>query len=86
MKRNWATFAWMCAAFLGGIMVAILVTYAVWNVQSWDYNHSPKASPGDPHDASGYVLIGMEMFFGLPVGVFLGAASALAVLWKRRAA
>jgi hypothetical protein len=83
MKRHFATFAWMCAAFLGTFLLAVLAIYAVWYVRSWDYIHSPPSSPSDPHDAAAYALIGMEMFIGLPAGVCLGVASALFVLWLR---
>jgi hypothetical protein len=84
LKRNLATFAWACAAFIAVFVALVVLTYAVWSLQSWEYNHSPPRSPGDPHDASAYVLLGMEMFFGLPGGLVLGGIAAGMVISKRR--
>jgi hypothetical protein len=83
LKRNLATFAWACTAFIAVFVAVVVLTYAAWSVQSWEYNHSPR-SPGDPHDASAYVLLGMEMFFGLPGGLLFGGIAAGMVIFKRR--
>jgi hypothetical protein len=85
MKKHLATFAWACAAFLAGVIAVVLVTYALWLFDSWDYLHSPK-NPDHVRDAPAYVLMGLELFIGLPLGVLAGAAAALAVVWKRRRA
>jgi uncharacterized protein YqgC (DUF456 family) len=84
MKRHLITAALAVLAFLCALLLAILAVWAYWYVDSWGYNHAP-VTPGDPHDAAAYVLIGMEMFIGLPLGLILGPIAGIVVLWRRLA-
>ena len=84
MKRHLITAALMALTFLGGFLLAIVIVWTYWYVDSWGYNHAP-VEPGDPHDAAAYVMLGMEMFIGLPLGCVLGGIAAIGVLWRRLA-
>lgn len=69
-------------AFLACVVAALLVVYGVWYVGSRDYLHAPNPS-GEVRDAPAYVLLGYEMFIGLPVGVLAGIAATVLVVRKR---
>jgi hypothetical protein len=83
MKRNLKTLLLAVAAFLVSVVAAVLAVYAFWYVDSRDYLHAPNPS-GEVRDAPAYVLLGAEMFIGLPVGSLAGAGAAAVVVWKRR--
>jgi hypothetical protein len=83
MKKILVTLALAFAAFVAGFILVTGLVYAVWYVRSWEYIHSPRLSPSDPHDAAAMALMGMEMLIGLPGGILTGLiASALVVVWK----
>ena len=69
MKRFLATLALALAAFVAGFILVTGLVYAAWYVKSWGYIHSPRLSPSDPHDAAAMLLLGLEMFVGLPGGM-----------------
>jgi hypothetical protein len=81
--RGLKTFLLALAAFLGCLIAAVLAVYAVWYVSSWDYLHAPNPTD-EVRDGPAYVLLGAEMFIGLPVGVLGGIAAAVFVFVKRR--
>jgi uncharacterized protein YciI len=83
VSRHLKTFLLALAAFLGCLIAAVLLVYAVWYVDSWDYRNSPNPTH-EVRDAPVYVLLGAEMFIGLPVGLLAGVAGAAVVIWKRR--
>lgn len=83
MSRHLKTFLLALAAFLGCLIAAVLVVYAFWLVESWDYLHAPNPA-GEVRDAPAYVLLGAEMFVGLPVGLLAGIAAAVFVILRRR--
>ena len=78
MRRSLKTFFLAIAAFSACLIAAVLAVYAVW------YLNTPPRPPGDVGDAPFYVLLGFEMFIGLPVGLLTGVAAAAVVIWKRR--
>src|ERR1700709_2786199 len=83
MKGFFVPLAQALAAFLAGFIFVTGLVYAVWYVKSWGYIHSPRLSPSDPHDAAAMMLVGLEIFVGLPGGILTGLiASALVVVWK----
>ena len=82
-------FAIPIAAALGIIIAcvtaSVFVTYGVWYAISWDYLYSPPVVPGDPKDAAAYVLFGLELFIGLPLGGVAGLILAVVVFrWMVR--
>ena len=81
--RGLKTFLLALATFLGCLIAAVLFVYAVWCVSSWDYLHAPNPTD-EVRDGPAYVLLGAEMFIGLPVGVLAGVAASALVVWKRR--
>jgi len=83
VKRKLVTLALAFAAFLAVVIGALVVTYAIWYWQSWDYIHAPR-NPDEVRDAGAYVLMGMELFFGLPIGTLLGLIAASVVLLRQR--
>jgi len=83
MKRHLITAVLAGLTFLCGLLVAILAVWTYWYVRNWGYNHAP-SDPGDPHDAAAYVLIAMELFFGLPLGVVLGLLAGVVVVVRRQ--
>jgi hypothetical protein len=83
MKKSLVTLVLAFAAFVAGFILVTGAIYVVWYVDSWDYNHSPRLSPSDPHDAAAMVLIGEEVVFGLPGGILTGLiAAAVTGVWK----
>jgi hypothetical protein len=83
MKKALVTLAQALAAFLAGFILVTGLVYAVWYVNSWGYIHSEPSSPSDPHDAAAMLLVGIELFVGLPGGILTGLiAAAIVVVWR----
>jgi hypothetical protein len=83
VSRHLKTALLALAAFLACMVAAVLVVYVYWYFMSWEYNHTPRESPSDPHDAAAMMLIALETLFGLPAGVLAGVAAAALVIWRR---
>jgi hypothetical protein len=83
MKRLGITLALSLAAFLVGFLFVVILVYGYWYVDSWEYNHAPRESLSDPHDAAAMLLFALEMLFGLPGGILTGLGCAFIVLvWR----
>jgi hypothetical protein len=83
MKKLFVTLGQTLAAFLAGFIFVTGSVYAVWYAESWGYIHSPPLSDSDPHDAAAMMLVGLEMFVGLPGGILTGLiAGAIVVVLK----